>query len=84
MRYFIVLVVLSCLLAVCNAYRKVTLKNEEGVEETYESDDRYCHRVGRKFNGKKNYARVTGGPTRYYEDSECKKWVLTDNNGDGV
>ncbi|KAJ2438646.1 hypothetical protein GGF42_008228, partial [Coemansia sp. RSA 2424] len=78
MRYFAILVVLSCLLALCSAYRKVTLKNEAGEKETYESDDRYCHRVGRKYHGKKNHARVSGGVVAYFSDSECKQWLEID------
>ncbi|KAJ2745308.1 hypothetical protein GGI20_002286 [Coemansia sp. BCRC 34301] len=85
MRYFSVLVVLGSLLALSQAakkdYREITLKNKDGIEETYDSNDLKCHRVSRKYHGTPNYALAKGGPVRYYEDSECKKWVLIDTIG---
>ncbi|KAJ2744393.1 hypothetical protein GGI20_002998 [Coemansia sp. BCRC 34301] len=83
MRYIVVLAVLSCLLALCQAARRVTLKNAAGQVEVYNSNDNYCHRVGSKYHGSPNYAAVTGGPTNYFSDSECKNWVAIDNYASG-
>ncbi|KAJ2493176.1 hypothetical protein IWW37_000826 [Coemansia sp. RSA 2050] len=83
MRYFVVLAILSCLLALCHAAREIVLTNAEGKEEIYDSDDYYCHRVGRKFHSPENEAVATGGPVIYYSDSECRKWVHVDLDGEG-
>ncbi|KAJ2864205.1 hypothetical protein GGH94_003069 [Coemansia aciculifera] len=72
MRFFVILAILSCLLALCHAKRKIEIKNEKLVKETYYSDDDYCHRVGRKFHGPNNMVASTGGPTMFYKDSKCK------------
>ncbi|KAJ2571675.1 hypothetical protein GGH95_004151 [Coemansia sp. RSA 1836] len=83
MRYFAILVVLSCLLALCHAARRVTLQNAYGQVEVYNSNDYYCHRVGSKYHGTWSYAAVTGGVTAYFGDSECKQRVFADYNANG-
>ncbi|KAJ2025284.1 hypothetical protein IWW57_003431 [Coemansia sp. S610] len=83
MHFFIILAVLSSMLALCHAARKVTLSNIHGQLETYNSDDYHCHRVGRKFQSPHNSAAATGGPTTYYSDSECKVKTITDSKGKG-
>ncbi|KAJ1825334.1 hypothetical protein GGH91_001425 [Coemansia sp. RSA 2671] len=83
MRYFVILAILSCILALCHAAREVVLKNADGEEETYNSDDFFCHRVGRKFHSPENEAVATGGPVMYYSDSECRKRVNVDLDGEG-
>ncbi|KAJ2489649.1 hypothetical protein IWW37_003787 [Coemansia sp. RSA 2050] len=83
MRFFVLLAVLSCMLALCHAARKVTLRNAQGQQETYYSDDYHCHRVGRKYHNPNNMAAATGGPTAYYIDSECKVGTLIDPVGKG-
>ncbi|KAJ2864204.1 hypothetical protein GGH94_003068 [Coemansia aciculifera] len=83
MRFFVILAVLSCLLALCHAKRTVTLQNAIGQKETYHSDDYHCHRVGRKFHSPFNNASATGGATTYFSDSECKVGILIDPVGKG-
>ncbi|KAJ2043040.1 hypothetical protein H4S04_006978 [Coemansia sp. S16] len=83
MRFFVILAILSCILALCHAAREITLRNAEGEEDTYNSDDYYCHRVGRMFLSSDNEAIATGGPTMYYSDSQCRKRVSVDLDGEG-
>ncbi|KAJ2061338.1 hypothetical protein GGI08_002873 [Coemansia sp. S2] len=83
MRFFVLLAVLSCLLALCHAARTVTFENALRQRETYHSDDYYCHRVGRKFHNPFNKASAIGGATTYFSDSECKVGVLIDPVGKG-
>ncbi|KAJ2041038.1 hypothetical protein H4S04_001465 [Coemansia sp. S16] len=73
MRFFVILAILGCLLALCHAKRKIEIKNEKLVKETYYSDDEYGHRVSSKFNGTSNMVASTGGPTMFYKDKKCKE-----------
>ncbi|KAJ2740878.1 hypothetical protein GGI20_005563 [Coemansia sp. BCRC 34301] len=86
MRYFVVLVVLSCLMALCHAassaYRKVTLENNNG-RESYDSDTLGCYKVGSKFREGPVNVRVTGGKTAFYSDSMCHEWLGSDETGNG-
>ncbi|KAJ2748630.1 hypothetical protein H4R27_006127 [Coemansia aciculifera] len=83
MRFFIILAILSCVLALCHAAREVTLRNAKGEEETYDSDDYNCYAVGRLFYSPDNEAIAIGGPTMYFSDSQCRKRVGVDLDGEG-
>ncbi|KAJ2703794.1 hypothetical protein H4218_000033 [Coemansia sp. IMI 209128] len=76
MRYFVVLALSSCLLALCHAAREVSFKDEKMREETYYSDDYKCHRVGRKYHEGNIMVAVVGGPVMLYSDSKCKEKVF--------
>ncbi|KAJ2700145.1 hypothetical protein H4218_002229 [Coemansia sp. IMI 209128] len=84
MRSFVILAIISCLLALCNAARLIVLQNQAGQEERYNSNDYKCHRVGSTFHGPNNQAASHGGPTKYYSDSGCRNLVFTDHYGYGM
>ncbi|KAJ2810736.1 hypothetical protein GGI24_006956 [Coemansia furcata] len=82
MRFFVTLAALSCLLALGQADVKVTIENEAGQTESYNSYE--CYRVSRKFNAPNNKIKSVGGAVSYYSDSDCKKGVFLDVAGDGT
>ncbi|KAJ1821524.1 hypothetical protein GGH91_000799 [Coemansia sp. RSA 2671] len=84
MRSFVILAIISCLLALCNAARLIALQNQAGQEERYNSNDYKCHGVSSTFSGPNNQASSHGGPAMYYSDSGCRNLVFTDYWGYGA
>ncbi|KAJ2246394.1 hypothetical protein GGI13_005456, partial [Coemansia sp. RSA 455] len=83
MRYFVVLAVISCMIAFCNAATKVILWNQRGESSTYRTNDIECHTVSSKFNGQNNQASANGSPMYYFSDSSCRVAVFLDPVGLG-
>ncbi|KAJ2340945.1 hypothetical protein GGH92_006033 [Coemansia sp. RSA 2673] len=83
MRYFVVLAVISCLLALSNALTYVSIQDLNGYEKVYHATGPKCQKVSSKFSGRHNWVAAKGKPTYYYSDSSCRSTVFVDPDAAG-
>ncbi|KAJ2332644.1 hypothetical protein GGH92_008862, partial [Coemansia sp. RSA 2673] len=83
MRFFIAIVALSCLVALCNA-TYVSLYSNAGYYKYYESNDGKCHSVDSRFGKGPTQVSVSGYRTILYGDSVCQYSVATVDSSNGV
>ncbi|KAJ2256375.1 hypothetical protein GGI13_001217 [Coemansia sp. RSA 455] len=83
MRYFVVLAVISCLLALSNALTYVSIQNLDQYEVVYHATDNRCQTVSSRFSGRHNWVATKGKMTYYFSDSSCKTQVYVDPYANG-
>ncbi|KAJ2348271.1 hypothetical protein GGH92_002885 [Coemansia sp. RSA 2673] len=83
MRFFVVLVVISCLLALSNALTYVSIQNLDKFERVYPMRSPRCQTVSSDFSGRHNWVAARGKTTYYYSDSSCRVRVFVDPDANG-
>ncbi|KAJ2075725.1 hypothetical protein GGH13_000417 [Coemansia sp. S155-1] len=78
MRFFVVLAVISCLLALSNALTYISIQNLNQYEKVYHAFDSKCHRVSSRFSGRFNWVATNGKMTYYFSDSSCQVRVFVE------
>ncbi|KAJ2742938.1 hypothetical protein GGI20_004119 [Coemansia sp. BCRC 34301] len=73
MRSIVALVILGCLLALCNA--TYVIIEAWNVRKVYEVQDTKCYTVDKVYSGNKNHVLISGYTTQFFANNDCTDLV---------